>query len=61
MFTAIRSGKRHRHVGAAMVRAVAGLVAVLIGTVAVVMRDKVASIVGRGDGGEEQAPDAAEK
>jgi hypothetical protein len=69
--------KRHRRVGAAaMVRAVAGLVGVLIGTAAVIFRGKLMSIgrrrnggkeqaadvaeVSRGDGGEEQAPDAAE-
>jgi hypothetical protein len=50
--------KRRRRVGtAAIVRAVAGLVAVLIGTAAVILRDKLASLVSRGDGGEEQAPD----
>jgi hypothetical protein len=48
---------RRRAGGAAMMRAVAGLVAVLVGTVAVILRDKLASIVSRGDGGEEQAPD----
>jgi hypothetical protein len=50
---------RHRRVGA--VRAGAALVAALIGTAAVILRDKLASIVRRGDGGEAQAPDAAEK
>jgi hypothetical protein len=50
--------KRRRRAGrAASVRAVAGLVAVLIGIAAVILRDKLASIVSRGDGGEEQAPD----
>jgi hypothetical protein len=49
--------QRHRARSAATMRAVAGLVAVLIGTAAVILRDKLASIVSRGDGGEEQAPD----
>jgi len=48
---------RRRAGGAAIRRAVAGLVAVLIGTAAVILRDKLASIVRRGGGGEEQAPD----
>jgi hypothetical protein len=50
-----------RRVGAAtIVSAVTGLVAVLIGIAAVIFRDKLISIVRRGDGGEEEAPDAAE-
>jgi hypothetical protein len=54
--------KRHLHVGTpAIVRAVAGLVAVLIGTAAVIFRDKLASIVNHGDAGDEQAPDAAKE
>jgi hypothetical protein len=59
--------KRHRHAGAAAivsaiaVSAVVGLVAVLIGTAAVMSRDKLASIVSRGDRGEEQATDAAKE
>jgi hypothetical protein len=54
--------KRHRHVGAAaIVSAVAGLVAVLVGTAAVIFRDKLASIVSHGDGSEKHAPDAAEE
>jgi hypothetical protein len=54
-----RHRKRHRHVGAtAIVSAVAGLLVVLIGTAAVMSRDKLASIVSRGD---QQAPDAREE
>ena len=53
--------KAHRRVGpAAIVRAVAGLVVVLIGTAAVIFRDKLASIVSRGDRGEEQVLGAEE-
>jgi hypothetical protein len=53
--------KQHRRVGAAaIVRAVAGLVVVLIGTAAVIFRGKLASIVSH-DGGEEQAPEAASR
>jgi hypothetical protein len=53
--------QRRRRVGAAaIVRAGAGLLAVLIGTAASRLRDKLASIVSRGDGGR-QAPDAAAK
>jgi hypothetical protein len=53
--------KRHRRMGAAaIVKAVGGLLVVLIVTAAVIFRDKLMSIVSRGDGGEEQAPDAAE-
>jgi|ERR1700756_1400036 hypothetical protein len=53
--------KRHRRRGAAaIVTAVAGLLVVLISTAAVIFRDKLMSIVRRGDGGEAQAPDAAE-
>jgi hypothetical protein len=39
----------------------AGLVAVPIATGAVIFRDKLASIVSRGDDGEEQAPDTREE
>ncbi|MEA2303116.1 MAG: hypothetical protein QOH43_396 [Solirubrobacteraceae bacterium] len=54
--------KRHRRMSAgAIVRPLAGLMVLLIGTAAVVMRDKLASIVSRGDAGEKQAPDAAEE
>lgn len=53
--------KGHRRVGAAVIaRAVAGLVVVLIGTGAVIFRDKLASIVSRRDRGEEQALGAGE-
>jgi hypothetical protein len=65
--------KRHRRVGAAAIalRAIAGLVVVLVAT-AVIFRKELISIVrrgdgatpdaagvGRGDGGEQQAPDAS--
>ncbi|MCW3065727.1 MAG: hypothetical protein JWN32_2899 [Solirubrobacterales bacterium] len=54
--------KRHRHAGAAaIVAAVAGLVTVLIGTAAVIFRDKLASIVSHGDGVENHVPDAGEE
>jgi hypothetical protein len=53
----IERKRRRRASAAAIMRAVAGLVAVLIGTAAVILRNKLASIVSRGDGGEEQAPD----
>jgi hypothetical protein len=53
--------KRHRRMGAAaIVGAVAGLVVVIIGTAAVIFRKKPISRVSRGDGGGEQALDAAE-
>jgi hypothetical protein len=53
--------KRQSRPGAAVIAtAVAGLVAVLMGVAAVIFRDKLASIVSRGDGGEEQAPVAAQ-
>jgi hypothetical protein len=42
------------------VTAVAGLLVVLIATAAVIFRDKLASIVSRGDEGEGQASDAGE-
>jgi hypothetical protein len=53
----IERKRRRRARGAAIMRAVAGLVAVLIGTAAVILRGKLASIVRRGGGGEEQASD----
>jgi heme A synthase len=54
--------KRQHHAGAAaIVSAVVGLVAVLIGTAAVMSREKLASIVSRGDRGEEQALDATKE
>jgi hypothetical protein len=47
--------KRHRRMGAAaIVRAVAGLVGVLVGIAAVVFRNKLVAIVSRGHGGEEE-------
>jgi hypothetical protein len=53
--------KAHRRVGpAAITRAVAGLVVVLIGTAVVIFRDKLASIVSRGHRGEEQVLGAEE-
>ncbi|MCW3015219.1 MAG: hypothetical protein JWO02_2311 [Solirubrobacterales bacterium] len=53
--------KRRSHVGAtAIVSAVAALAAVLVATAAV-FHDKLASIVSRGDAGEDQAPDAGEE
>jgi hypothetical protein len=55
-------GKRHRRVGAvAIVSAVAGLVAVLIGTAAVIFRKKPTSSMSRGDEGEEQTPAGSER
>jgi hypothetical protein len=48
--------RRRRAGGGAIVKVVAGLAAVLIGTAAVILRDKLASIVRRGGAGEEQAP-----
>jgi hypothetical protein len=54
--------KRRGRVGAAAIlRAVAGVVAVLIGTAAFILRDKLASMLSRGDGDEEQPPGAAEQ
>jgi hypothetical protein len=53
----IERKRRRRASTPAMMRAIAGLVSVLIGTAAVILRNKLASIVSRGDGGEEQAPD----
>jgi hypothetical protein len=51
---------RHLHVGAAaIVRA--GLVVVLIATAGIIFRDKLASIVSHGDGGEDQAPEGEEQ
>jgi hypothetical protein len=53
---------RHRRVGAVgIMRAAAGLVAVLIGTAALALREKLASFVSRGDGSEQRAPDAVER
>lgn len=50
--------KRRRRVGAAAIlRAVAGLVAVLVGTAAVMFRDRLTSMVTRGQDGEEPASD----
>jgi hypothetical protein len=54
--------KRRRRVGsAAIMRAAAGLTAVLIGTAAVILRDKLRSTVRRGAAGEEQAPGSADQ
>jgi hypothetical protein len=54
--------KKHRHAGAAAImRAVAGLVGVLIGTGAVIFRNKLASLVSRGKRGEEHASEAAKE
>jgi hypothetical protein len=48
--------KRHRRVGtAAILRAVVGLMAVLIGTAAVVLRNKMTSIVSGGHGAVDDA------
>lgn len=56
-----RHRKRHSHLGApAIVTAVAGLLVALIATAAVIFRDKLTSIVSRGEEGEAEAPDTAE-
>jgi hypothetical protein len=52
--------RRRRPSAAVIVSAVAAVVAVLIGVAAVIFRDKVASIVSRGDKGEEPGPVAAQ-
>jgi hypothetical protein len=52
--------RRQLHAGTgAILRPV--LLALLIGISAVIFRDKLASIVSRGDGGTEQAPDAGKE
>jgi hypothetical protein len=54
--------QRHRRGGAAaVVMPAAGLGAVLIGTGAVIFRDRLASMVSRDNGGEELAPEATEE